>query len=585
MKENNSSAILNNPLKTILSKITEKYPDIKLKENTTEELEEWVKCKSDFFYFVKKYVKLDVPGKDNEFNYHIGQEILIRSILQYNYVVCLKTRQIGITTIVRAFCVWLTIFQKNYTIGVISKLSADATAFIRKCINIIDNLPDFLKPKFVKKTEQQYILANGSLAMAAAVSSSQPENTLRSNPITFLIIDEGAFIHKIENALSGLLPTTITAQKAAKANGIIYGILIISTPNKTKGVGKWFYKQYKEALINNGLSKNQNTGSYRAVKLHWKDIGYPFDEDWYESQCKVLNYDQKIIAQEIDCVFLPSSKNGLVKEDKIIELANNQRPPAYKIPEIGGDIYVFDKDLPEKRNKHRYLIGIDTATFLGRKSFSSIIAIDYDTNDQVIEYVGKLNIFDYPNVIRRVCRELGENIFIVIERNTIGESVVENLYRDSEYSHKLFFTIQRNKKGETVRKVPGIETTVNTKPLFLEAASIFVNENINKIYGERTIMQLLETEIENGKLLNYPNDLVMVLSFLAYIKLNNLAKFNNTITKEEIYFESTLENLNENQIINYLYENNNGLLIYNNKKDIIKEKNDILSYLYDTKKE
>ena len=270
-----SSKALDSTLSTILNS----FDDINFNDDDIDELQEWANCKEDFFYFLRKYIRLDLPGNENEFIYHNGQELVIRTLLEHHYAVVLKSRQIGITTVVRAYVAWLCIFYTNYSVGIISKSGPDATAFIRKCITVIDELPNFLKPTFVKKTEQQFILKNGSIAMSAAVSASQPENTLRSNPIIFLIIDEGAFVHKINEALSGLLPTTVTVQRAAERANVPYGILTISTPNKTKGIGEWFFKEYQQAVANNGLPPEMAKGAYKAIKLHWKDLNGPFDHE------------------------------------------------------------------------------------------------------------------------------------------------------------------------------------------------------------------------------------------------------------------------------------------------------------------
>jgi len=557
----------NDILKNNLSDILSRFNDITLSTEDTHELDEWMKCKEDFFYFLHKYIPLDLPGADNTFTYHNGQELTIRTLMTDHYVIVLKSRQIGITTAIRAYCAWLTIFYNNYSIGVISKKGPDATAFVRKTIKIIEDLPPFLRPEFDKKTEQQYILANGSLLMAEAVSPSQPENALRSNPIAFLIIDEGAFIAKIKEALSGLLPTTVTVQQAAKAAGIPYGVLFISTPNKTQGTGEWFFKQYQQAVINNGLPEELSKGSYKAIRLHWKDLDGPFNEEWYMAQCKVLNYNKEDIAQEVDCAFLPVVKNGLIKKDRIVDLSNNIRPPAYKvevideikkdgqIPKHFGDLYIFDETLPQTRHERRFMISIDTATSNGMSTFSSIVAIDYDTNEQVLEYVGKLSTYDYPKVVFRALEEIGDNLFIIIERNTIGESIVGAVFDHPRWKNKMYHTIVKDKNGKVVRQVAGIETHGASKPLFVEAVTEFFDENIEKIYGERSILQITTVDVLEGKLVGTPNDLIMCYAFLAYVKKNNLVRFNKLNPSQEgLVLDSELAHFSEEDVLNYLYD-------------------------------
>jgi len=576
----------NDVLKSNLSDILSRFNDITLSTDDTNELDEWMKCKEDFFYFLEKYIPLDLPGTDNVFKYHNGQELTIRTLMTDHYVIVLKSRQIGITTAIRAYCAWLTIFYNNYSIGVISKKGPDATAFVRKTIKIIEDLPPFLRPNFDKKTEQQYILENGSLLMAEAVSPSQPENALRSNPIAFLIIDEGAFIAKIKEALSGLLPTTVTVQQAAKAAGIPYGVLFISTPNKTQGIGEWFFKQYQQAVINNGLPEKYSKGAYKAIRLHWEDLDGPFDEEWYAAQCKVLNYNKEDIAQEVDCAFLPVVKNGLIKKDRIVDLSNNIRPPAYKVEvrdeetsKHFGDIYIFDETLPATRHERRFMISIDTATSNGMSTFSSIVAIDYDTNAQVLEYVGKLSTYDYPKVVFKALEELGDNLFIIIERNTIGESIVGAVFDHPRWKSKMYHTVVKDKNGKVTRQVAGIETHGVSKPLFIEAVTLFFEENIEKIYGERSILQITTVDVLDGKLVGTPNDLIMCYAFLAYVKKNNLVRFNKLNPSQEgLQLDSDLSSFSEDAVMDYLYDR--GSEVRNRIGRLKKEKyNNIIDYL------
>jgi hypothetical protein len=536
--------------------------DIKLHEQDKTEIEEWNKCKNDFFHFLN-YVGLDTVG-NKEFNYHNGQELLIRTLMTDHKVVCLKSRQIGITTVIRAYAVWLALFNNDYTIGIISKLAMDASTFIRKCINIIDDLPPFLRRKFAKKTEQQFILDNGSSAVASCVSASQPENTLRSNPIAFLIIDEAAFVNKIKEAVSGLFPTTITIQKAAKASGIPYGVLVISTPNKTSGDGGWFFDMYKKALLNNGTNNDDpNVEEYKAVRLHWKDLrgvkipNCPFDESYYNQMCATFNYQEDMIAQEVDCVFLPATKNGILTSNEIIEMGKHQIPPVNAIQTIGGEIQFFDDTISATKNNRRFVIGVDTATSNGHNTFSTVEVIDYDTNEQVCEYIGKLNVYDYPTVIRQICREFGPNIYIIAERNTIGETVVETFMRDPEFSSRMHKTLIKDPKtGLVTRQYGGLETNPKTKPLYLEAVTEFFKENLDKIHSEKTILQVTQTEIDGGRILTTPNDAIMVFAFISYCKKNNLIRFPgyHGAYNANTSINGNLGDMSEDEVLDYLFD-------------------------------
>ena len=533
---------------------------VNINQEDRDELSEWIKCQEDFFYFLVHYVGLDTVG-DQTFNYHTGQELLIRTLMTYHKAVVLKSRQIGITTVIRAYAVWLAIFNKNYSIGIISKSGPDATTFIRKCINIIDGLPPFLNPGFKKKTEQQFILKNESSAMSASVSAAQPENTLRSNPIVFLIVDEGAFINKIKDAVSGLFPTTIAIQKAAKSNNIPYGILIISTPNKTSGQGKWFFDMYKAALNNNYDTSPTNEG-YRAIRLHWRDLKgviddkCAFGQDYYDEMCATFNYQEDDIAQEVDCVFLPATKNGLLTSEEVVEINKHIRKPYKSIPSIKGNINIFDETIEETKDKRRFVIGVDTATSNGCNTFSTVEVIDYDTNEQVAEFIGKPNIYDYPTVVKSICKMFMPHIFVIPERNTIGESVTESLCRDKEIGRYCFKTnIRDPKTRQVIKSFNGIETNARTKPLYLECVTAWLKENLKCIHSEQAILQITQAEVDNGKITTTPNDTIMAFAFIAYCKRNNLIMFVNKILDEDEYVRrGAVADMSEKEMLDYLYD-------------------------------
>ena len=70
---------------------------------------------------------------------------------------------------------WICTFFENAVIGVVSKSGAESTDFCRKTLAVIDKLPEWVRPKFKKRTEQTFILENGCKFYAAAIN---PANQL-----------------------------------------------------------------------------------------------------------------------------------------------------------------------------------------------------------------------------------------------------------------------------------------------------------------------------------------------------------------------------------------------------------------------
>lgn len=152
-------------------------------------------------------------------------------------------------------------------------------------------------------------LPNGSIFMA--VSSSV--DVFRGWAPTYILMDEAAFINKNDI----LFETTFTTLALGGS------LMMSSTPN---GVDKLFHKTFTEAI------SGKNT--FNVIDLKWwederfnKDVvwilekdtniidsltdvnpkyyetlissGYKPTNSWYEQMCRLLNYNDKAISQEI----------------------------------------------------------------------------------------------------------------------------------------------------------------------------------------------------------------------------------------------------------------------------------------------
>jgi len=500
--------------------------DINLDQETIKNIEERKKCKSNFFYFLENYVPLVLSGKTTKFIPHLGQEILYSVFNKYKYVIVNKTRQIGITTIARAIAAWISNFYDNIGIGVISKSGPAATDFIRETIKIIDSLPPGIKTEFVKRSEQQYILSNGSYAMAEAVSMSNPDKVLRSKPITLLIIDEAAFIPKLDIAMKGLLPTVSRAHDFAKQNKVPYGIIIMSTPNGTTGKGEWFFKKFQQAIYNNTLYLDKPEAKvFRAIELWWRNIP-TFTEEWYLEQVQLQDEDEYSIAQEFDCTFLPTQKDYQIDIDIVIQMKHNIKEPIESINLTGGTLEIYKT--PSENDFLAFTV--DVATAYGISAYSTVEVFDYDTDEQIAEYMGKLSTDDFPDIIELIIDTLSPNkkFVLLIENNTIGEPVIRRLSKKDYIREKMYYTKKIDKDNPMIyKKELGLSTNSKTKPFIIESFFNFVKRNWSKIHSNRFYLQLLSMKVNRNEFVNKPNDLLMATAFYAFLKNTNFVEENN----------------------------------------------------------
>jgi len=471
--------------------------DIEVKEK----LNEFLKCKNDFEYYCKKYVIMELPGRNEIMKPYDKQLELIRFLQKEKHVIVLKSRQIGISTITQVYVSWLCIFYRNVVFGIISKDGPEATSFARKIVSILQNIPSWFGVKFIKKSEQSFILSNGCQCYASPVTKI-PSKTLRGKSITFLISDETAFTNDIEEAWTSIVPALSTNHKMARDAGVPYGTIILSTPNKTQGIGKFFYDKYTKSVRNESILK--------YFEIYWKEIPQlANDPSWYSDQCALLDYDQNKIDQELELKFISTEGNFFSPEICSIlqENARNRKP--ILIQKIhGGEFWKFEEFIPS----NFYIMGIDTATSFGSDK-STIEIFNYETLDQVWEYQGKCEILDFILVIQ-FAFACYKNCHVVIENNSCANQVVETLKRTEVYNH-----MYKEKKG--TRIIPGLSTNAKSRPLMIDALYSYVSQYPDLVKSKRLALELTGLIDKKGKVeadKGIHDDLAMATSMAFYVR-------------------------------------------------------------------
>jgi len=442
---------------------------VKLRKDAEEYVAEFIRCKSSFDYFCSRYILIEMPGGDVLLHPYKPQSKLIRLINNKHYVLVLKSRQIGISTITQAYIVWLCCFFDNAVVGIISKDGKEATDFARAIRAMMEKLPKWMGANFDKKTEQSFILTNGAKVYASPVNPNAPEKTLRGKAITFLVIDEAAFIKFLDEAWTSMVSALSTNQMHAKKQNVPYGTIILSTPNKTVGPGKWFFERYQNAVSGDDI--------FHPFVIHWRDVEeLADDEGWYDTQCKLFDNDPRKIQQELELKFL-SSIGSFFDESVTQQLQEIKINPIEKLKLFGGEAWRFKEPEP----KTHYISGIDTAPEHGADK-SAITVWNNQTLEQVFEYQGKCKVLDFVKVVKVVAAQYPGTL--VIESNSYGNQVVEEM-NNSEYMTMVYSESRGNKK------LPGLQTTGKSRPLMIDALYSTVTEFPECIQSTRLALELV----------------------------------------------------------------------------------------------
>lgn len=492
--------------------------------NIIEQANVYINCKTDAIYYAENCCMVPKVGKSEVVKLYEPQKNIIQSFLDDHYLIILKSRQTGASYISQVLVSWILRFYPNSIIGIISRNGKEASSFVRKTKNILLDIPyDYIRPKktdFVEDNMQSFTLKNNSRLISQAVSMINPEHVFRGESLTVLIVDEAAFINKINTAWTAVAPALSIAQRAAKAANIPYGNIILSTPNGVSGTGEWYYKRYNNAI-------NNPSGLYKAHNIHWRQID-GLDDKWYAEQCEILDNDPKKIKQELELTFLRS--DGSVFSDEVqlalgekIKDTTSNNEHKIKIKE-GGYLNIYKKINPNLF----YFIGVDTAS-ASSNDFSTIEVIEYLSEEQIAEYKFKLEPKMFARVIKHISKMFPKNIIIVENSGGYGLTVLNELEFDDNNIFNLYgeYKLAATTVNDSLKNIKrpkiinGLSTNTKTRPLIMEAMYNQVSKNTDKIHSEKLALELLSLTNVGGKIQaegGFNDDLVMAFAFCHYVK-------------------------------------------------------------------
>ena len=108
--------------------------------------QEYMKSAADPAYFARKYSYISHPQRGRIlFNLYPFQDKVLKLFSRDDFSLILKSRQLGISTLVSLYCLWLMLFNKNVNILVICTKTDTAKNMVTKVKFMYENLPSWMK--------------------------------------------------------------------------------------------------------------------------------------------------------------------------------------------------------------------------------------------------------------------------------------------------------------------------------------------------------------------------------------------------------------------------------------------------------
>lgn len=402
---------------------------------------EWRRCESDPFYFLRSYVKIQLHNTAQIVLFPMTpeQEDFIHAMLDETLLLCLKARQIGLSTAVSGVCLWEVFFHPFWHTLFLSRKEDDAKELLAKSKFAYDNLPGWMRERGPARTTNN----NSELRFEhSSVIESLPskDNPARSRSARRVVGDEFSFFDDQVAATASFGPVV--------DNGAF--LTLLSTAN---GVGDEFHRLIQGARAGNKnggwpLAKGQRKGveanNYAFRFYNWR-ARRDRDDAWYENKRKDML--PHLLAQEFpndpDEAFRVSG-NLYFDPEVIRTWIPSPGTKGFLLegefyPAESGDVEVWE--LPVKGAK--YALAIDPA---GEKDgdASALKVIRASTG----QHVASQTVREEGDLIAKEGHALGKFYnwaFLGVEANGVGKAVLlelkrlryPRLYLRYEYDRKL----------------------------------------------------------------------------------------------------------------------------------------------------
>ena len=370
-------------------------------------------------------------------------------------------RQCGKTQSEVATLNWAYLFgTTNSEIAFINKTQKDANDNLTRLKQQKDLLPLYL--------QQRYKLVNGELkanqgkdnvqtienalnmnrivTKPSAKTIESAENIGRGNTSPIQFYDEVEFTTHIGYKLKAAGPAFVQASKNAAKNHAPYCRILITTPGnvdsgpveETKSTRalatRWTDSllDFSEIQLFEYLKKNSQTYMF-YIEYYYYQLGK--DEDWYQSQCRELEFDKIRIKREIHLQRIRGTNDSPFDPEDLDTINNLQKPCLEEIMLHR----IFNVRLYARINKNKpYIIGVDVATGTNNDN-TAITIVDPYTEQAVGEFKSPLiNVPDICTFLRLLIRDIVPKGILCIERNSLGDAVLE-LLKGTEISYNLYY--------------------------------------------------------------------------------------------------------------------------------------------------
>ena len=221
-----------------------------------ERIMECEKVCESFPYFVSEYCWIEdkITSQSIPFALWESQKRIMPRLTQANRLIILKARQLGLTWLTAAYCLWSAMTKPLQLIVIISykeQIAWEVTARIKFMLN---SLPEWLYPPLRKATNEELVFSHANGLESIIQSIATTPSGAQSKTLNLLVLDETCWNRYVKDIYSASKPGVDSAQGR---------IIVISNSIKTAPGWFWTREMYSGSM--------QGTNDFERIFMPWSD--------------------------------------------------------------------------------------------------------------------------------------------------------------------------------------------------------------------------------------------------------------------------------------------------------------------------
>lgn len=447
----------------------------------------------------------------------------LKTVVDERYVIILKARQIGYSTLFAAYCLWLGMFWPDNVIVMLSRNEREAQKLLAKADYAWKRLPEWLKEHEsvghrLDKNVMKMTFDNGS----GIESMPSKEDPARGSAVSLIIVDEWAFFENAEEAWASIEPVT-------DVGGRVIGL------STADGAGNFFHTFWNRAVSGNS--------GFKHLFYPW-NANTDRDDDWYD--VKKANMLPWQLAQEYpenpEEAFIRSG-NPVFDVDALRALETTDPAYGYLETEVQGTLrsptflemssQTSYMEWSPPKIDHSYVLGADVAEGLEHGDYSCVQVVCMQTGEQVAEWHGHID----PDLFAEEVAKIGwryNTALVAVEVNNHGLTTNKALQRLNYPKIYIRRELDGKTKHQSLQTKIGWLTTKASKPLMIDELGMAVRQGFT-IHDKATVGEMLTyVRDERGRMGGSPFDDRVVALAIA-IQMLRFAKAPEYSPPTEVY--------------------------------------------------